>query len=120
MKGADEVLPVPGIDPRLAADAGVDLRKKRGRDLDETDAPAQSRGAESREIADYAAAECDDNVPPLDSRLDQRIRNTSEFGIALRSFAGRANDRRRAQARSTQACGQPLEIKRRHAGVRHY
>src|SRR5271169_530599 len=117
MKGADEVLAVARIDSRLPADAGIDLGEKRGRDLDQAHAPAQARGAESSEVADHAAAERNDDVPPLDARLDQRVANTSEFGVALRGFAGRADDRRRAQSGSMEARAEPVEIERRDAGV---
>src|SRR5271166_1842980 len=120
MKGANQVLPMARIDPRLAADAGVDLREKRGRNLDQSHAPSQSRSAKPREVADYAAAERNDDVSTFDSRLDQRVGNASEFSIALRGLAGRANDRSRAQARLTQAFGQPLKIERGDAGVGHH
>src|SRR5271157_880923 len=120
MKGANEVLPVARIDPRLAADAGVDLRKKRSRNLDEPHASAQSRCAKPGEVADYAAPERNDDVSTFDSRFDQRVGNASEFGVALRGLAGRANDRSRAQSRLMQAFGQPLKIERGDAGVGHH
>ena len=74
MKGADEVLAVPRIDPRLAADARIDLGQERGRDLDQSHAAAQTRGAESGEIADDPAAKRNDDVSTLDARLDQAHR----------------------------------------------
>ena len=55
--------------------------------LDQPHAPAQRRGAKSGEVADYAAAERNDDVSPLDARLDQRVGNASEFGVALRGLA---------------------------------
>ena len=54
MEGADEVLSMRRIDSRLAADAGIDLGEQRRRDLHQTHAPAQRRGAESGKIADHA------------------------------------------------------------------
>ena len=100
MKGADEILSVPRIDPRLAADAGIDLGEQRRRDLDQAHAPAQGCGAKSGEIADDAAAERDDDVSPLDARLDQRVADASELGIGLRGS-------RRAGRRSTSSANPP-------------
>ena len=104
MKGADEVLSMPRIDSRLAAHAGIDLGEQRRRDLHQAHAPAQRRGAKSGKIADDPAAKGNDNVSPLDARLDQRIGDAGELGIRLGALAGRADDRCGAQTRSIQAC----------------
>ena len=66
---------------------------RRGRDLDEAHAAPQRRGAEAGEIADDAAAERDDEVAPLDPRLDQRVADPREFGVGLGRLARRADDR---------------------------
>jgi len=59
MKGADQVLARRRIDPGLAADRGIDLGKKRCRDLDETTPAPKTRGDIACEIADDSAAESD-------------------------------------------------------------
>ncbi len=111
VEGADEVLAERRVDRRLAADAGIDLGEQGRRDLDEAHAAPQARRAEAGEIADDAAAERDDEVAPLDPRLDQRVADPREFGVGLGRFARRADDDRGRQPGRLEA----LQQRRRDA-----
>jgi len=117
VEGADEILAQRRIDRRLAADAGIDLGEQGRRDLDEAHAAPQRRGAEASEIADDAAAERDDEVAPLDPRLDQRIADPREFGIGLGRLARRADDDRGLQPGGLETVQQRLEMQLGHVGV---
>ncbi len=85
-----------GIDRGLAADGRIDLGEERGRDLHIVETAADHRGSESGEIADDAAAERQHEIAALDARRDQRFADPLEHGKALRAFARRHSDRRRA------------------------
>ena len=64
VEGADQVLPLGGVDAGLASDGGIHHPEQRRRDLDELHA-AQPRGRhESGEVGDGASAEADDGVRP--------------------------------------------------------
>ena len=108
MKGADEVLSMPRIDSRLAADAEIDLGEQRRWDLDETHAPAQRRGAKSSKIADHAPAKRNDDVRRL-MRASISASATRALGIGLGPSPA-TDDRRGAQAGSTQAGGEATEM----------
>ncbi len=114
---ADQVLAVRRVDARLAADAGIDLRQEGGGNLNEAHAAAQRGGAEAGQVADHPAAERDDDVPPFDARLDQRVGDAGELLIGFGRLARRAYDRGRAEARRGEALRQPVEVERRDMRV---
>jgi hypothetical protein len=89
VEGADEVLAVPRVDAGLAADGTVDLRQKRRRHLHEAHAAPQYRGREAGEVADHPAAQGDDDVAPLDLRVEQPFDRGHEPTPALRPLARR-------------------------------
>src|SRR5208337_162892 len=90
---ADQVLAVRRIDARLAADAGIDLRQESGGNLNEADPAAQRGGAEAGQVADHPPAERDDDVPPFDARLGQRVGDPGELLVGLGRLARLAYDR---------------------------
>ena len=117
MEGADQILAERRVDRGLAADAGIDLREQRRRDLHQPYAAPQRGGAEAGEIADHAAAERDDDVAPLDMGGDQRVRNARELGIGFRRLARRADDDARRKSGAGKALHQIVEMQRRDVFV---
>ena len=73
MEAADEVLAVPRIDAGLAANGEIDLRQQRRRDLHQAHAAFQDAGGESRQVADDAAAQRDDEIAALQPQVQQRV-----------------------------------------------
>ena len=67
------------VDAGLAADRGIDLGQKRGRDLNEADAAAQNRRGKPGEIANDATAESNDRVAALDRSSEQSVADFGEF-----------------------------------------
>ena len=57
MKSADQVLPLRKIHPGLAADAGINHRKQRGRNLDEIDSAHVNRRGKSGHVAGHSTAD---------------------------------------------------------------
>ena len=55
------ILRVGQIHAHFATDAAVDMRKQRGRDLEESQAASERGGDEAGHVADHAAAERDDH-----------------------------------------------------------
>src|SRR5262249_26208673 len=96
MERADEVLAVAGIDCRLAADRGIDLRKQRGGYLHIVETAAHNRGGKAGEIADDAAAERHHDIGTLDACGNQRFADALEHREALRSLARWHRHRRAA------------------------
>ena len=117
MERPDEIFSVRRVDAGLAADARIDLRQERGRDLDEPHAASQRGCAEAGQIANDPAAERDHDVASFDARRDQRVGDAREFGIGLRRLAGRADDRCRGEPGFGEACLHPAEIERRDMSV---
>ena len=87
VEGADQVLAVRRVDAGLAADRRVDLRQQRRRHLHEIDAAAHAGRGKAGEIADDAAAERDDQIAALDARVDDRLADAVEAGVALGALA---------------------------------
>lgn len=86
MKAADEVFPYGEIDSGLAADRGVDLREKRGRNLNIRNGPHIDGGEEAAEIAYNASAEGDEQgraVGPRGGKLSCESLDTGEAFVAL-------------------------------------
>jgi hypothetical protein len=111
MERAEQVLALRRVDSGLAADGRVDLRQQRCRHLHEIDTAAHDRRGKAGEIADYAAAERDDEIVALDFRCDQRFGNFLEARIALRPLAFLNDDMRGRNAGFRQRgfrCSQPM------------
>ena len=94
---ADQVLAVAGVDTRLAADRGIDLRQQRCRHLHEVDATAHDRRRKAREIANHAATQRNDQVAALDPRREHRVADLLKMHEVLGALARRNHDRRRAE-----------------------
>ncbi len=92
VKGADQVLAVPRIDARLAADRAVDLGKQRRRHLDEIDAAQQRCRGKAREVADDAAAERDEHGAALDAAGEDFVGERGEMGEILGLLPRRHDD----------------------------
>ncbi|MPM65033.1 hypothetical protein SDC9_111925 [bioreactor metagenome] len=67
MKGADQVFAFRQIGAGFAADAGVDRRQQRGRNLDEIDAAHINRRRKAGQIAGHAPGKSDQNAVPVES-----------------------------------------------------
>ena len=80
---ADQVLALAGVDRGLAADRRIDLGQQRGRHLHVIDAAPDHRCGKTRQIADHAAAERDDQIAALDPGGDQSIADPLEHAEAL-------------------------------------
>ena len=110
MEGADQVLPMARVDPRLAADGGIHLGEQRGRNLDEAHAAPNTRRREAGEIADDAAAERHDEIAALQPCREDRVANRLEHRIGFRCLAGLHRDRRMADLCRVEARAQGVEV----------
>ena len=117
MEGADHVLAQGMIDAGLAADRGVDLREKRGRHLDERDAPQENRSGESGEIAHHAATQCDDRRLAVAARFEQGVENEVQGRAVLERFPIGHDDRQCFNRLGVQRFPHAGEIQRRDGGV---
>ena len=89
MKGPDQVLATRGVDRRLAADRGIDLRQKGRWNLHHVDAAHVERRRQTGQITDHAAAEGDDQVAPVQTEVQQAVDHPLKFSERLRTLAGR-------------------------------
>ena len=101
MKGTHHIFVSVKIDTGLSADTAVYLRKKRRRDLDKPDAPEIGRCCEAGHIADYAAAQGNDQIMPVKSVLDQHSVDHSDVVEGLIRLTGRKD----AGAYRPETCG---------------
>ena len=93
VKRADQVLAALVIDARLAADRRIDLCQQRRRHLHEADAAHEDRGGKTRDIADHAATQRDDEALAIRATIDQRIENRRHRRPVLVGLAVRQHDR---------------------------
>jgi hypothetical protein len=93
VKGADVVLPLGKVDPRLAAVGRVDLGHDGRGDVHDGHTALIARGAEAGEIAGDAAAERDDRVRALHARRRKGAQDPFCLGHRLAALAGRDRDR---------------------------
>src|SRR5262249_46921575 len=89
VKGADQILAMTGVNASFAANGGVDLCEKRGRYLHEADAAFDASRGKTGQVASHAAAEGNDGMFPLNTKIKKRAADTLESGKALRALAGR-------------------------------
>ena len=108
-----------GVDARLAADGGIDLRQQRGRHLHEIHAAPHDAGGEAGQIADDAAAERDHHVAAFEPRRQHPVDHVLQRRKALGLFAGRQHDRGHADTGVLQAFGEPRQMPGRHVLVGH-
>ena len=108
---ADHVLAEGMVDRGFAADCGIDLRKQRGRHLDERNAALINGCGKTGYVADYAAAERDQRRVALATMREQRIDYRVEGFPALVLFPLRHDDRHRAHTLRCEARRQLLEVK---------
>src|SRR5690606_33961343 len=94
----DEILALPRIDPGLAADRGVDLRKQRGWDLHEIEAAAHAGRRKPREVTHHPAAKREHEIAALDARGDDRLAYGLEGGRAFGALTLGHHDARRVDA----------------------
>ncbi len=73
MKRPDQVLAARVIHAGLAADGGIDLRQQRRRHLHEIDAALITGRRKSGDVADHAAAECDDAGVAIQPGAHERV-----------------------------------------------
>ena len=76
----DEVLALGQVDRRLASDRRIDLRDEDRRDVDERHAPQVDGGSEPSRVAERAAADGDDRLPPLDAQPRELARRRLDHG----------------------------------------
>ncbi len=93
VEDAEKILAVAGVDAGLAANGGIDLCQKRGRDLHEADAAAHDAGSKSREITDHAATERDDRIIAFDASGQRQIAKRLPDARGSWSFSGRQGQR---------------------------
>ncbi len=98
VEGADHVLGPRQIHRDLAADGAVDHRQQRRRDHEERQAAGVGRSDEACEIADDAAADRDDQRPPIGRQIEERLVQLSRHGERFLSLAGRPKRDARAEA----------------------
>lgn len=110
VEGADEILAVPRVDPRLAAHRTVYLGQQSGGDLDEACAALGDRGSKASQIAHDAATEGDNVLAPLDIAIEQGFDDGLQATEALRRFAGLHNDGLTFDARAIQPGLDPVEM----------
>ena len=83
MKCSGEVLALGEIDSRLAADRGIDGRKKTGRNLDESDTAQIRARRKTGYIADYSAAQSYEYIAPVEAELRRERENVADCFKAL-------------------------------------
>ena len=93
VEAADEVFAGGEVDAGLAADGGVDLGEEGGRDLDEGHAAHVDGGEEAGDVADDAAAECDEERIAVGSGLGELLGKVSDGGEAFVFFRRRGRNR---------------------------
>ena len=82
VKRPDQILAEFGVDRRLATNRRIDHRQKGRRNLQKRN-PAQIDGRRKPgQIADHAAAQCNDRVRPLKSFLSEKFLYFSPSGIS--------------------------------------
>jgi hypothetical protein len=88
VKGAQQVLAAGRVDRGLTAHGAVHLGQQSGRHLDEGRAALVDRGRETREVADYAAAERRDRFAAIQPQRHQGVQHALELGEALAASPG--------------------------------
>jgi len=88
VKRADQVLPLLGVDARLAADGRVDLGQQRRRHLHYPNATPEDRSGEACKVADNAPAKGNHAIAPLDAEFEKRLAQLRQHGKALARFPG--------------------------------
>ena len=91
-EGADQVLALLVVDGCLAADRGIDLSQQRRGNLYEIDAALDDAGGESGQIANYAAAERNHQIPAVDLAGDQLTAEIFQRRESLGVLASRQHD----------------------------
>ena len=119
MEGTDHVLIGTEIDPRLSADRAVDLRKKRRRNLNETDASHIRRRREARHIPDDTTTECDEDIIPVEARLDRRRINLRDRIRVLMLLPRHQHQLMKLTEARTKRRTHLLEIQRCYMLIRH-
>ena len=104
IKSADEVFPQRMIDRHLASDAGIHLRQKACRKLDERHAPHVGGCHEPCQISHHAAAKGKDSGMPVKSLLDAGGNDLFHLPQALRFLARRNQAKLRLQPRFGKQC----------------
>ena len=99
VEGAEQILAVPGVDARFAADGTVNLGQKCGRDMDEVKAAQHDCGGESRDVADDAAAQRDQGRGALNTGVEKTVCQVLQVRQVLGGLAGRQHDANVLQSR---------------------
>src|SRR5205085_3028520 len=115
---ADEVLARARVDAGLAADRRVYLREQRRRHLHESYPAQVDRGGEAREVSDDSAAERDDGVAPLQTRLRQKFERALHRPKSLEALAVAHHPMRDPEARAAQRRDRARAVEFEHASVR--
>ena len=89
VKRADQILPLRGIDRRLAAHRGIDLGQQGGRDLHEIDPAHVERRRQPREVADHPAAQRHDQIAPVQPEGQHPVDHPLQFGKGFGCLARR-------------------------------
>src|SRR6185436_15647001 len=92
MKSAHQILPGEGVDPRLAADRGVDHCHQGGGHLDNRDAPHESGSDEARQVAHDTPSEGDDGGVPTVAFGEHLVGQTGPGIPGLVGLAGRYHE----------------------------
>ena len=114
VENTDEVLAVPSVNARLAANRGIDLGKQRSRHLDKIHAAPDDAGREAGEVADHAAAQCDHRIAAFEPCCEHLVHDVLKRSKAFRPLPSRHYDRQVPDARLIEAC-----LKRRQVSSRN-
>ena len=120
MEGAEQVLPVAGVDRRLAAHGAVYLGEKGGRNLNVVDSAQHDRRGEARDVADHAAPQRHQNARAVDPEIEKAIGEIAQVTEVLGFLAFRKHDRFGVQAGAFEARPNRVQIERRHRLVRDH
>ena len=120
VEGPDQVLPLGQVHRRLAPDRGVDLRRERGRDLEERHASHVGGGDEPGHVARGAAAERHDQVVAMGLLRGELVQQRGGDLERLRVLARRHGQDERMQASRAEGRLQGSGPQLRDGGVGHH
>lgn len=119
MKGAHEVFAALEIDGGFAADARIDHREERRRDLDKGDAAQVKGSGKPGQVSRHAAAQGDDRVGAGEAQGGEMIEKRKEHRGILGGFARLEGPGGRLESGFGKARGDGVAVYRHHVAVAH-
>src|SRR4029078_6283596 len=115
VEAADQVLAVACVDPGLAADGAVHLRKKRRWDLCKADTAQKNRCGKSGEVADHPAAERQQHRTAFDALIEECFEEPLQMGKILGPLARRQHHQLRRNSLTFESAAEGEKVQLGHA-----